>query len=562
MNLDISSISSFNDLGIDIFNIKDSFFNDLCNSYSSFDNDIILEDRIKYIFKNYSLCENGCEYNNFNIESMLITCECKVKENISTFIYPLKFEQPKESSIMDSNIGVIKCYNLVFSFNGKLSNIGFWIFLILIIVNIIFLFLYFSNGIKSIIIYLFNEMVKNGYLNKKDKLFFENKNNLAKINNKGKDKTKLHLKRNKAISNPIKNTNNNKNKKSNSKIKNIKNSGSVKLRFNKKVNIQNSTDSSINKLKKRNNNILKEKIKTIKNSNINKYKNKKNKKSYNLTTENINKGKEHKENNKNNNFSIIKININHIENYTPQDSYQSLHNYTFEEAIKYDKRSICKIFYIYLLSKQIVFHTFLQHSPLELFPLRFCLFIFMLSIDLALNSLFYLNDNISKKYLYTKNLFLFTFSNNITIIILSTVTSFIGISLISKLCNSTNEIRNVFNNEEEKLKKNKKYKINEKRKKEIYIKIEKILKCFKIKIAFFIIFEMILILFFWYFVTAFCHVFSNTQTSWLLDSFLSLLSKFVIELLFALLFAKLYILSVESNTYCLYRILLFIYDFT
>ena len=89
----------------------------------------------------------------------------------------------------------------------------------------------------------------------------------------------------------------------------------------------------------------------------------------------------------------------------------------------------------------------------------------MLSADLALNSLLYLNDNISKKYEYVKGLFLFTFSNNLTIIRLSTLLSFILISLISKLGNSTNAIRNVFRTEEEKIQNKKNYKINDKRKK-------------------------------------------------------------------------------------------------
>ena len=167
-----------------------------------------------------------------------------------------------------------------------------------------------------------------------------------------------------------------------------------------------------------------------------------------------------------------------------------------------------------------------------------------------------------KKYRYAKNLFLFTFSNNVTIILLSTSLSFILISLIRKLSNSSNAIREVFRSEEEKMIANKKYKINEKRKKEIFLENEKILKMYIIKIVIFIVVEIILILFYWYFVTAFCHVYSNTQISWLLDSFLSFLSRLVIELLFALLFAKLYIVSIESNCYSLYRALLFIYNFS
>ena len=48
-SLDMNSISEFKDRGIDIFNIDDSFFNDICHPYSDSNNDIVLEDRIKDI---------------------------------------------------------------------------------------------------------------------------------------------------------------------------------------------------------------------------------------------------------------------------------------------------------------------------------------------------------------------------------------------------------------------------------------------------------------------------------------------------------------------------------
>ena len=218
--------------------------------------------------------------------------------------------------------------------------------------------------------------------------------------------------------------------------------------------------------------------------------------------------------------------------------------------------------YIYLTSKQIVFHTFFQKNPLELLSLRMCLFIFMFSTDFALNALLYSNDNISKKYKYAQNLFLFTFSNNLTVIIYSTLLSFVLMSLIIKLSNSTNALRKIFEEEETKIKSNKKYKISEKRKNEIFLNVEKVLKICKIKILILAIIEVILMLFYWYFVTAFCQVYPSTQISMIFDCFLSILSRFIIEVLFALFYAKMYIVSVESNIYFIYRIILFIYDFS
>ena len=225
-------------------------------------------------------------------------------------------------------------------------------------------------------------------------------------------------------------------------------------------------------------------------------------------------------------------------------------------------RSICSIFYIFLLSKQAFFHAFLFRSPLESFHLRFCFLLFILSSDLALNAIFYLDDKISAKYKYAKNLFLFTFSNNLTIILLSTLIGFIFMTFFTNLSNSINNLRDIFRNEEHKLKSNKKYKITDKRKKEIVNEIKKILKKHKIKVIIVIIIEVLLILFFWYYITAFCHVYSKTQLSWLLDSFLSILSRLIIELLMSLGFAKLYRIAVVANIKCLYKFVIFFYCFS
>ena len=526
--IDISSISDFKDKGIDIMDIKDEFFNDLCFSYSDSKNDIILEDRIKYLYQNYSLCESECTVNNIDFNNMTLVCNCKIQgnDNITYLnLTPLFFEQPKEISFFDSNIGVARCYKLVFSMTNKLNNIGFILFSILFVVYLIFIIFYCINGIKPVTEFLYNEMIKKGYLNKISRKFFEDENIKKKIR-----------KSNKRVSNPI--TKKSKKKKKKELVSN-------RIKAENHFNLNNFI--SINAKDDKENPKINSFIKLTKKSKTG--------------IKKINK-EDDKDSDDMNNFGIIKINLNDYKNYTPLDSNQSLHNYTFDEAIKYDRRNIFRIAYIYLLSKQIIFRTFLQRSPLELYPLKFTLFIFMLSCDLALNALFYFNDNISKKYHYAKNLFLFTFSNNITIIIYSTLLSYFLITLLSKLSNSSNAIRNVFTSVEQKIKFNKKFKINEKIKKDVFSKVENILRRFKVKIIILFIIETILILFFAYFVTAFCHVYSSTQTSWLLDSFLSILSRLIIELIFAFLYGKLYQVSVGSNFKTLYKAVICLYDFS
>ena len=167
-NLDLSSLSDFKGMGYDILNIKDRFYTDLCQSYSDSGNDMILSDRIKFLYKNYSLCEEGCSYNDIDVENMMITCDCKIQGNISTTIKSLNSIGEEETSFLDSNIGVVKCYNLVFMFSNKSSNMGFIIFLILFIADIVFIVIYFVKGIKPVKDYLNDEMKKKGYIEEEE----------------------------------------------------------------------------------------------------------------------------------------------------------------------------------------------------------------------------------------------------------------------------------------------------------------------------------------------------------------------------------------------------------
>ena len=541
--LNYTNYNSYKNKGIDIFNIYDSFFNDICHPYSDSKNDIVLEDRIKYIYQNYSLCNEGCTYIDFNSDFKTVSCDCKVKTNLSFEEEELNIKLLDEIKI-DSNFGIIKCYNLVFSFARKSKNIGFWIFLILIIVHIPILFLYFYKGIKPIRDFIINEMKKYGYINdKKIKINLNKKNIIHKV----KNRKSFHSPPKKSIK--LKGRSN---KKESSSLKFIKSS---KREIIENMNDKKENNKSINKAKiykKKNKNGIKN-IESLPTQE--KEKKKINKKKRRGHKKNMNK----KETTKLIDFNLINININNIKEYIPSNSYYILNNYTFEEAIKYDMRSICAIFYIFLLSKQAAFHAFLFKSPLESFPLRLCLLIFIISSDLALNAFFYLDDKISKKYKYSQNLFLFTFNNNITIILLSTLIGFVFMTLFTNLSNSTNQIRDIFRKEEEKIKKNKT--VTTKRKIEIINEVEKILKKHKIKVIILITIEILLMLFFWYYVTAFCHVYSSTQLSWLLDSFLSILSRLIIEILISLGFAKLYRIAVESNTHCIYKFVLFFYCF-
>ena len=128
-----------------------------------------------------------------------------------------------------------------------------------------------------------------------------------------------------------------------------------------------------------------------------------------------------------------------------------------------------------------------------------------------------------------------------------------------RLINSRYDIEKVFRREEQKMRKNKKYIVSEKNRKIIKAKIENIIKRLKIKNIVFIIIEFLSMLFFFYFVTAFCEVYYNTQSSWLEDSVGSFFLSFILELLGALYISVLYKSSLTYKIECLFNLVIFIH---
>ena len=246
----------------------------------------------------------------------------------------------------------------------------------------------------------------------------------------------------------------------------------------------------------------------------------------------------------------------------PLESNYILNNYDYDEAINYEKRNFFRIYYICLLSKENIINAFFFKSSLESRPLRLSIFIFNYSCDFALNTFFYLNQNISDKYHYEGNsLFFFTIVNNITITLVSTLFSYFLGKFLNLLTNSKDQILSLFGEEEKKMKANKEYKVDLIKRKEIYDNLVKIFKILKIKIILYIIINFLIMLFFLYFTTAFCEVYKCTQISWLYDSFISSIFSILLELIICLFISFIYICSIKLKKKCMYKIAIFLYEF-
>ena len=260
-------------------------------------------------------------------------------------------------------------------------------------------------------------------------------------------------------------------------------------------------------------------------------------------------------------FDFLHIKITPNAKQEPRkESNKILNNYTYEEAIEFDKRGLCRIFYIYLLSKNIIFKTFLLKSPFDTVSLLGCALIFIFSNDLFFNCLLYSDKIVSKRYHYEENVLAFTFSTNLPNVFGSLFIVYVYVIIIYLLTNMNQKIRTIFQQEEEKLKKDKKYVVTEERKKEIMNEVDKILNSQNTKNYAFFAIEIIFMLLYWYYITAFCHVYSNSQVSWVLNVVFTIVFRFIIDCLICLLFSIIYTVAVGQKSEGLYNAALFIYN--
>ena len=147
------------------------------------------------------------------------------------------------------------------------------------------------------------------------------------------------------------------------------------------------------------------------------------------------------------------------------------------------------------------------------------------------------------------------------IIFLSCFLSVFCTIVITKLSNPMYSIREIFKKEEDKLKSDKTYTVTLKRKEEIHKEVEQKLENIKNKFLALFIVEIIIMLLFWYHLTAFGHIYSNTQYSWILNSAISIVFHFIIECLFCFIFAIFYRISINNKINCLYNFVMFFYNF-
>ena len=468
--IDISIPVIINEENLFKYNSSNEYYNDLCFPYTTEKGtDITLTDRKnEFINNNMSLCEKNCEYNGYDIYTKKALCQCKTKKNMN-LLSKISFDKDKLlknfKDIKEKiNIYTMKCINLVFSKEGLINNIGSYILLSIILINIILVIIFRIKGYIIII----NQINHLANIWNNNNPYKKNNISIFKIN-----KNKIIKKKKSSNKKGIKNKNYKKQKKDKNKILKNKNSPPKKYKNNININeIKKNIDFNFRNSSKYELKTI-EKIDKEKNSNIDLI----------LSNKNI----IHK--NKISNNEIIKYN-----------DYE-INDLNYENALEIDKRTYFQYYFSLIKRKQILIFTFFTKDDFNSRTIKISLFLFSFSLYFAVNSLFF-NDSTMHKIYEDEGSFNFIYQ--IPQILFSTIISSV-ISFIIKFLSLTE--KNILS-------------IKKAKEKQDEI-VSKVLKCLIIKFVSFFLLNFIFLIFFWYYLSSFCSVYKNTQMHLIKDTIIS-----------------------------------------
>ena len=205
------------------------------------------------------------------------------------------------------------------------------------------------------------------------------------------------------------------------------------------------------------------------------------------------------------NMEITKIIINFITKKKRKQFFinQELNSLKYEYAIEIDDRTFIQYYWSLLKMKHLIIFTFIENNDYNIFLLKLGFFLLSFSLYFAVNAMFFTDDSIHKYYKSQGN---FNISYQIPPILYSAIICLVINMFIKKLSLSQDNIlkfkRNIdIQNFEENIIKTK--------------------KCLKIKFILFVIIGILLLAFFWYYLSTFCCVFVNTQIPLIKDTIIS-----------------------------------------
>ena len=216
---------------------------------------------------------------------------------------------------------------------------------------------------------------------------------------------------------------------------------------------------------------------------------------------------------------------------------EEINSLSYEEAIKYDKRTFIQYYFSILKYKHPIFFTFFSKNDYNILIIKLTLFLFSFSLYFSANALFFTDDTMHKIFETQGNIVLFFHKLNI---IYSSLISTLITLLIKLLALSSKDILKI------KKIKNRNLALTNS------VKLIKTLNC---RFSIYYIISFIFLIFFWYFISAFCAVYKNTQILLLRNTLFSYLISLLYPLALNLIPAFLRIMSLRDKSHnrkCIY----------
>ena len=409
---------------------------------------------------NMSLCENKCNFTNYNTSTKKSVCMCEIKSKIYTISEILEskesvskdFNTENTTSSSISSVNIMKCYNTLFSKYGLLKNIGNYLLIFIIVIFSLSSIYFYKVGYTM----LENEIKQILSMNEKA----EEKNSIYKYDKK-KDKDKDKKKK--------------KNSKKNKKSTNIGNPSRKSLK--KKI----EEIDSINTCKNMNNkSFSKLDLKCVlKNKNKNKNRNKK---------KNTYKAKE----------KIIEFKYTSI-NYTDYE----LNFLSYKKALEIDKRSYGQYYISLLRVKHPILFSFIPNKDYNTMIIKIDIFLIFFAVLYAMNALFFNESTIHQIY---EDGGVYNYSYFLPKTFLAFLLSYIVITIIKIIFLSEKNIIQIKKQET---------------RNQASGKVDKVKKCLIIKYITFFISGVLFLVLFWYYLSSFCAVYQNSQIFLIINTFLS-----------------------------------------
>ena len=516
-----SKIKLLQEQKIDIFDLTNDFYNDICFHYESLNGkDATLQDRIKTFYPNVVLCNNGCKNKGIDLNKLKVECECVFHDLLSNDIFQNELigdnifikETLKELSeiISNLNLEVLSCYKDVFTFKYIKKNIGGFIIIALFLIETFCFIYYYSISYGKILRYIYSltEAYISSERNKiKKKLlkqeinFPPKKKNILPKTHKDHNKQRLKI---------------NKNNKSNNiysiyKTKSLnKKTKETNRMKSKKNSIDNTSLFILNENKRR---------KYTKDNTLN------------LSSPKIGLKRSYKYDN----LIDKKVDLTKFIETTFDE-------FDYDDAIDYDKRGFCEYLWEKIKDIHITINCFFINEIIRPKPIKIAILVLTIELYFLINGLFYSDSYISEVFNSTKEETLFSFvPRSYNRFLYSTVVGNIIEYIIKVLLVDEVKLKKLF---------------IKNRKDKLFLRYEMsyFLKSIFIKIKILITINFIITLFSWYYLSCFNNVYPNIKFEWILSSVLIIIIVQILPFVFSFLETIIRFISIRCESEKLFKL--------